>query len=65
VGNPVGKRTLGRPRRKRKVFIKMEWDFEDWRMEFANSSAQWRTMVLAVLKFHVLLPERKLHRLTN
>jgi hypothetical protein len=34
-------------------------------MEFANSSAQWRTMVLAVLKFHVLLPERKLHRLTN
>ena len=57
VGKPVGKRPLGRPRRRWEDNIKM--DFQevgggcgDW-MELAEDSERWRALVSTVMNFQV------------
>jgi hypothetical protein len=52
VGNPEGKRALGRPRRRWVDNIKMDlreigWDGIDW-IELAQDRDQWRTLVNTV-----------------
>jgi hypothetical protein len=49
VGNPEGKRPLGRPRRRRVDNIKTDlretgWDGKDW-IDVAQDRDQWRTLV--------------------
>jgi hypothetical protein len=58
VGNPEGKRALGRPRRRWVDNIKMDlreigWDGMDW-IYLAQDRDQWRALVNAVmnLRFH-------------
>jgi hypothetical protein len=53
VGNPEGKRPLGRPRRRWVDSIKMYlreigWDGMDW-MDLAQDRDQWRALVNAVM----------------
>jgi hypothetical protein len=57
VGNPEGKRLLGRPRRRWMDNIKMdlreiEWDGMDW-IDVAQDRDQWRALVNAIMKSRV------------
>jgi hypothetical protein len=57
VGNPEGKRPLGRPRRRWVDNIKMDlreigWDGKDW-IVLAQDRDQWRALVNAVMNFRV------------
>jgi hypothetical protein len=59
VGNPEGKRPLGRPRRRWVDNIKMDlerWDGMDW-IDLAKDRDQWRALVNTVmnLRFHKML----------
>jgi hypothetical protein len=53
VGNPEGKRPVGRPRRRRVDNIKMDrrdigWDGMDW-IDLAQNRDQWRALVNTVM----------------
>jgi hypothetical protein len=57
VGKPEGKRSLGRPRRRRVGNIKMDlretgWDEVDW-IDMAQDRDQWRALVNTVLNLPV------------
>jgi hypothetical protein len=57
VGNPEGKRSLGRPRRRWVDNIKMDlreigWDGMDW-VDLAQDRDQWRALVNTVLNLRV------------
>jgi hypothetical protein len=57
VGNPEGKRPLGRPRRRWVDNIKMdlreiEWDGMDW-IDLTHDSEQWRAFVKALMNLRV------------
>jgi hypothetical protein len=57
VGNPEGKRPLGRPRRRWVYNIKMDlrevgWDGMDW-IDLAQDGDQWRALVNTIMKFRV------------
>jgi hypothetical protein len=57
VGNPEGKRPLGRPRRRLVDNIKMDlrdigWDDMDW-IDLAQGRDQWRVLVNMVMHFRV------------
>jgi hypothetical protein len=57
VGNPKGKRPLGRPRRRWLDNIEMDlreigWDGKDW-IDLAQDRDQWRALVNAVMNFRV------------
>jgi hypothetical protein len=57
VGNPEGKRPLGRPRRRWVDNIKMDlremgWDGMDW-MDLAQDMDQWRALVNTVMNIRV------------
>jgi hypothetical protein len=58
VGNPEGKRPLGRPRRRWVDNIKIdlreiEWDGIDW-IDLAQNREQWRALVNTVMNLRVL-----------
>jgi hypothetical protein len=57
VGNPEGKRPLGRPRRRWVDNIEMdlteiEWDGMDW-IDLAQNRDQWRALMNAVMNLRV------------
>jgi hypothetical protein len=57
VGKPVGKRPLGRPRRRWVDNIKIDiieigWDGRDW-IDLAQERDQWRVLVNVVINFRV------------
>jgi hypothetical protein len=57
VGNPEGKRPLGRPRRRWVDNIKMDlreigWNGEDW-IDLAQDRDQWRALVRAVMDLRI------------
>jgi hypothetical protein len=57
VGNPEGKRPLGRPRRRWVGNIKMDlrkigWDGRDW-IDLAQDRDQWMALVRAVMNLRV------------
>jgi hypothetical protein len=57
VGNPEGKRPLGRPRRRWMDNIKVdlreiEWDGGDW-IDLAQDRDQWRALVNTVMNLRV------------
>jgi hypothetical protein len=58
VGNPEGKKPLGRPRRRWVDSIKMDlreigWDGRDW-IDLAQDRDQWRALVNAIMNLRVL-----------
>jgi hypothetical protein len=59
VGNPEGKRPLGRPRHRLVDNIKMDlreigWDGMDW-IDLAQDTDKWRSLVNTVMNFRVSL----------
>jgi hypothetical protein len=57
VGNPVGKRPLGRPRHRwmnnMKIDLReIEWDGMDW-IDLAQDRVQWRALVNTVMNFWI------------
>jgi hypothetical protein len=57
VGNPEGKRPLGRPRRRwednvKMVFREIGWDGMDW-IDLAQDRDQWRALVNTVMNLRV------------
>jgi hypothetical protein len=57
VGNPEGKRPLGRPRRRwvdniKLNFRQIRWDGMDW-INLAQDMDQWRALVNAVINLRV------------
>jgi hypothetical protein len=57
VGNPEGKRPLGRPRRRWVVNIKMDlrevgWDGIDW-IDLAQDRDQWKALVNKIMNLRV------------
>jgi hypothetical protein len=56
VGNPEGKRPLGRPRRRWvdniKWIVEIVWDGMDW-IKLAEDRGQWRALVNAVMNLRV------------
>jgi hypothetical protein len=57
VGNPEGRRPLGRPRRRLVDNIKMDlrevgWDGRDW-IDLAQDRDQWRALVKTVMNLRV------------
>jgi hypothetical protein len=57
VGNPEGKRPLGRPRHRWVDNLKMDlgeigWDGRDW-IDLAQNRDQWRALVKAVMNLRV------------
>jgi hypothetical protein len=57
VGNPEGKKPLGRPRRRWVDNIKMDlreigWDDVDW-FDLSQNRDQWRALVNAVMNLRV------------
>jgi hypothetical protein len=57
VGNPEGKRPLGRPRRRWVDNIKMDlreisWDGMDW-IDLAQDRDQWRALINAIMNLRV------------
>jgi hypothetical protein len=57
VGNPEGKRPLGRPRRRWVDYIKIDlreigWDGGDW-IDLAQDRDRWRAIVRAVMNLRV------------
>jgi hypothetical protein len=62
VGNPEGKRPLGRPRRRWEDGIKMDlrvigWGCVEW-IQLAQDRDRWRAVVNAVMNPRVLAPRR-------
>jgi hypothetical protein len=60
VGNPKGRRPLGRPRRRWENGIKMDlgetgWGSVDW-IQLAEDRDRWRAVVNVVMKLRVLAP---------
>jgi hypothetical protein len=60
VGNPEGKRPLGRPRRRWEDGIRMDlWEIGlggvDW-IQLARERGRWRAVVIAVMNLRVLAP---------
>jgi hypothetical protein len=57
VGNPEGKRPLGRPRRRWVDNVKMDreigWEGMDW-LDLAQDRDQWRALVDTVINLRVL-----------
>jgi hypothetical protein len=58
VGEPEGKRLLGRPRRRCLDNVKMDlreigWDGIDW-IDFAKDRDQWKALVNTVMNLRVL-----------
>jgi hypothetical protein len=51
VGEPEGRRPLGRPRRKR-VIREIGWDGVDW-IDLAQDSDQWRALVNTVMNLRI------------
>jgi hypothetical protein len=59
VGNPEGKRPLGRPRRRWEDGIKMDLREIGWGVEWihlAKDRNLWRAVVIAVMNLRVLAP---------
>jgi hypothetical protein len=52
VGNPEGRRQLGRPRRRWVNLREIGWDGIDW-IELAQDRDQWRALVNAVMNLRV------------
>jgi hypothetical protein len=60
VGNPKGKRPLGRPRRRWEDGVKMDlreigWGSVEW-IHLARDRDRWRAVVNAVMNLRVLAP---------
>jgi hypothetical protein len=52
VGNPEGKRPLGRPRRRWVDLREIGWDGMHW-IDLAQDREQWRALVNAVMNLRV------------
>jgi hypothetical protein len=60
IGKPVGKRPLGRPRRRWEDGIRMDlreicWGSVDW-IQLAQDRDRWRALVNTVMNLRVLAP---------
>jgi hypothetical protein len=61
MGNPEGKRPLGRPRRRWEDGIRMDlreigWGSVDW-IQLAQDMDRWRALVNTVMNLRVLVPQ--------
>jgi hypothetical protein len=62
IGKPVGRRPLGRPRRRWEDGIRMhlreiDWGSVDW-IQLAQDRDRWRVLVNRVMNLRVLAPRR-------